>query len=122
MMSLIGALSLGSQLIVAAADTVPSFNVEPNCRAALEDDPSDMNVRQNVESCVNDERQARDELKSNWSHYSAADKARCVSESTMGGQASYVELQICLQMIQDAKELSQKSAATGSDSKTRSKK
>lgn len=122
MMSLIGALSLGSQLIVAVADTVPTFNVQPNCQAALEDDPSDMNVRQNVESCVNDEREARDELKSNWSHYPAADKTRCISEATMGGQASYVELQICLQMIEDAKDLSQKSAATGSDSKNRSKK
>jgi hypothetical protein len=48
------------------------------------------------DSCVRDEQDARDKLKTRWTHYSAAARGTCIAD---GGVAqSYVELWTCLEM------------------------
>jgi hypothetical protein len=86
---------LASQLVVTVADQVPSFDVGPACRA-----PVDV-VGISAESCLNDEKEARQQLAKEWSHFSARDKEMCTDE-TKSYNPSYVELLTCLESARDA--------------------
>ena len=55
----ITALIVGSSLIAVAADAVPTLKVEPSCRAAGIDG---MITGRTSESCMNDEKSAREDL------------------------------------------------------------
>ena len=48
------------------------------------------------QSCINDETQARDELKKKWSQFPAAARADCAEPA--GLNTSYVEMLTCLEM------------------------
>jgi hypothetical protein len=85
---------LGLQLV--AADQVPTFDVRPGCRATV--DTAEMSEQ----SCLSDERTARDDLAKAWPGFSASDKAMCVDQ-TSGFDPSYVELLTCLEMMRDAR-------------------
>jgi hypothetical protein len=52
-----------------------------------------------------DETAARDTLQKNWSKYSATDKQECLGMERTGGPASYVELQSCLEIRRDARDI-----------------
>jgi len=67
------------------------------------------------EQCVQSEQQVREELKKEWSTFSAADKQHCVSLAKTGGESSNTELLTCLEMARDVRAL--RSAATASSSK-----
>jgi hypothetical protein len=95
MISLYG-LFLSSQLIVAVADQVPTFDVLPSCRGGAVDGMA------TLESCVNDEKNAREQLVKGWAQFPAADKTTC-SEGTGHFDPSYVELLECLEMYRDVK-------------------
>ncbi|HEY2136688.1 MAG TPA: hypothetical protein VGH49_12415 [Xanthobacteraceae bacterium] len=97
------ALVLGSSLITVAADTVPTLKVEASCKAAGIDG---MITGRTADSCMNDERSARDDLTKSWSSFSASDKTHCLSMVSTGGSPSYVELLSCLEMSRDAKLIS----------------
>jgi len=56
-------------------------------------------------ACIADETAARDALKKNWSKYSATDKQQCLGMEKTGGPASYVELQSCLEIRRDARDI-----------------
>ena len=92
-------------IAVAAADRVPSFDVEPACRAAAErakpvGDP---------QACLRLEQQARDELAQKWMEFSGADKEHCVSVSTMAAHApTYTELLTCLELALEARKAREK--------------
>ena len=60
-----------------------------------------------AESCLNDEKAARDDLTKAWTSFSADDKSHCLSMVSTGGSPSYVELLSCLEMSRDAKKIAQ---------------
>jgi hypothetical protein len=100
------ALSLGSQLVLVA-DRVPTFDVEPSCRAAV---ATAVAAGRDMNSCLGDERSARDQLQKEWSQFTAAERNECSQLSTMGGPASYVELLSCLEVSRDAREIARQRA------------
>ena len=98
------AFALGSSLITVAADNVPTLKVEPSCKAA---GAAGLMMGRTTESCMNDEKTAREELVKNWSSFSGDDKSHCLSMVSTGGGPSYVELLSCLEMSRDAKKIAQ---------------
>jgi hypothetical protein len=98
------ALALGSSLITVAADNVPFLKVEPSCKAA---GAVGLMMGRTADSCMNDEKAAREDLERNWSSFSADDKSHCLSMISTGGGPSYVELLSCLEMSRDAKKIAQ---------------
>jgi len=94
----IATLFVGTGLMFNVAATVPTYNVKPTCRAAI--DLSGMRGR-TVEMCEASEAQARNEIVKDWSSFSESAKTRCLQ--TSGGHApSYVELLICLESMRDS--------------------
>ena len=90
---------LGAQLVIAVADRVPNFNVAPGCSQAV------TNTSASMQSCLGDERNARNALARTWGQFAAASKRSCIAETSMDGTPSYVELLTCLQMAQDVSKL-----------------
>jgi hypothetical protein len=102
-------LSFGVQFVIPVAgiaDNVARLDVEQVCDAIahrgvfLRLPVDDVNVKKD---CLEGERTIRDELVKQWPNFSAADKAHCVNETVMGGESSYTELIICLEMARDLK-------------------
>jgi hypothetical protein len=92
-------------IAVAAADRVPSFDVEPACRAAAER----AKPVGDVQACLRLEQQARDELVQKWAEFSGADKEHCVSVSTMARHApTYTDLLTCLELALEARKAREK--------------
>ena len=98
------ALVLAGNLLTVAGDNVPNLKVEPSCKSA---GAEGVITGRTSESCLNDERSARDELVKNWSTFSGDDKSHCLSMVSTGGSPSYVELLSCLEMSRDAKKIAQ---------------
>lgn len=84
-----------SQLSAAAADVVPKFDIERNCRTELSGGSS---TGETMASCKADEESARNKLIPRWSVFSQADKKLCIQEAKIDGSPSYVELETCLDM------------------------
>ena len=97
------AFALGSSLITMAAD-VPTLKVEPSCKAA---GAQGLMMGRTTESCMNDEKAAREDLVKNWSTFSGDDRTHCLSMVSTGGSPSYVELLSCLEMSRDAKKIAE---------------
>ena len=92
---------LATTIVLVAADGVPTFNVEPSCRAAAEravpvGDPK---------ICMQKELDARDQLAKDWANFTGSDKATCVPLSRTGGTPTYTELLTCLEMTRDARKI-----------------
>jgi hypothetical protein len=94
------ALALGTSLLVAASDSVPTFDPRPSCLAGAQ---TGVELRPNVAGCVQDEEQARASLLKHWQQFRASDKRSCVADAESGGPASYIELQTCLEIARGAK-------------------
>jgi hypothetical protein len=47
----------------------------------------------------------REAMIKEWSTFSADDKSHCITETTMGGEASYTDLVTCMEMARDVREL-----------------
>jgi hypothetical protein len=90
---------LASLPFTTVADSVPKFDIAKECRA--EGGPKAV-----LEQCAADEAKARDQLQPSWVQFSPHDKAVCITETSMDGTPSYVELMICLEMARDAKKAS----------------
>jgi len=89
-------MSLGSQVELAVADSPPKLNAGPSCNAAAR---ATISLGRTTEMCLDDEREAEDQLTKNWSQYSRAHKTQCVGMTTAGGPSSYVELISCLDIM-----------------------
>jgi hypothetical protein len=100
----LSAAILNAHLILAAADRVPTFNVEPDCRAASAES---IGPSQDVQACLRDENDARDTLVKTWSNFTPADRTSCSNLARLGGAPTYTELLTCLEMARDAKNLPQ---------------
>jgi hypothetical protein len=87
---------LSSQLVVAVADRVPEFDVEPFCRAY-----SDQSYTN--KDCLAAEKLAHEKLIAAWPQYTAQDKAMCVMEEKIAGRPSYVGWQTCLDINANAR-------------------
>ena len=78
-------------VMVAAADSVPAFNVEPFCHAvAMRAAPvGDKDV------CLRQEREARDQLVRQWTRFPVADRSYCEQLARTGSDPTYTELLTC---------------------------
>ena len=83
---------------IPVSDGVPTLDVAKECR--FEGGTSEVYDR-----CMHDENEARQEIEPVWSKVSTADRETCVSETTSGGYASYIELLTCLEMARDVAKL-----------------
>jgi len=87
-------------LFLTVADVVPSYDVRPTCRAAME---MMGNQGRTVDNCMDSERAARADVAKNWSGVPKEEKTRCVQTALERGSPSYVELLICLEMNYDSR-------------------
>jgi hypothetical protein len=94
-------LALGATLLFPVADQVPSLNVEPACRAAAKMGDS-LSLDTTLRQCLADEKSAHDQLEKEWTQFAPALRQRCVATTETGGDPSYVEVLVCLQMGRDA--------------------
>jgi hypothetical protein len=93
----ISMIVVSSQLVVAAADGVPAFDIARSCKLDLAA-TAGLAVDQTTKTCIGDEERARQQLAGQWSKFSAAAKGECVSQESVGGTPSYVSLLTCLQL------------------------
>jgi hypothetical protein len=93
----ISIIVVGSHLLVAVADRVPAFDVARSCKLDLVA-TAGLSDEQSLKNCVNDETRARQQLVSQWTNFSAASRAQCIPQESVGGTPSYVSLLTCLQM------------------------
>ena len=88
---------------VLVADQVPKLNVTPSCRASAD---GILGVKQDIESCLQSENAARDQLAQEWSTFAAADRASCTRLTTIGGTGgTYTELITCLEIKRQSAKL-----------------
>ena len=99
-------LVLGSQLVIAVADGVPTIDIQKTCKAAavVTAGPS---AQTDINICVSSEQKARDQLVKDWAQYAAADKTRCVQSGPRVYLPSYIEWLTCLEMETAVKKMLQ---------------
>jgi hypothetical protein len=97
-------LALAGTLLLTVADKVPALDVESSCRAAAKMGDR-LSLDATLRQCLADEKSARDELEKQWTQFSPALRQRCVTTTETGGDPSYVEVLVCLQMGRDAAQM-----------------
>lgn len=106
--------------VAAAADDVPTLNVEPVCDGIAKQGGvtfHDPQIAQEKKNCLDSEATVRNELVKQWTKFDRADRTSCVNESEMGGESSYTELLTCLEMARDVRALrAEQEGATGAES------
>jgi hypothetical protein len=96
--------------VLVAGEQVPSGNVEASCRVEV----SRTFPVADLQVCMDNERNARDQLAKEWKQFGPADKAQCLRLSTLGGEPSYTDLLTCLELRRGARALREKEGkATG---------
>jgi len=92
-------------ILPARSDEIPTLDVRPVCRgiASQSTDPLDVGLQTTFDQCVQSEQQVREQLKKEWSTFSAADKQHCVTLAKTGGESSNTELLTCLEMARDVR-------------------
>ena len=62
-------------VLAARSDEIPTLDVRPVCRgiASQSADPLDVGLQTTFEQCVQSEQDVREQLKKDWSTFSAAD-------------------------------------------------
>jgi hypothetical protein len=92
-------------ILSARSDDIPTLDVGPVCRgiASQSGESLEAGLGSTFEQCVQSEQQVREQLKKEWSTFSAADKQHCVTLSKTGGESSYTELLTCLEMARDVR-------------------
>jgi hypothetical protein len=103
------ALWAGAAGAATAGPPVPNFDVHAACnelRMVPEALTVDTGQPDAIRHCVDAEQEARNELTREWTKFSPADRKLCVGESRSGGVApAYSELETCLQMTRDSRQL-----------------
>jgi hypothetical protein len=95
-------------LLVAASLSIPAFNVESHCRAVAKRS----GASRDLEVCLQQEKQAKDQLTKQWSQFTPAEKSHCERLSTLGGNPIYTELLTCLELQQDARKAREKNESS----------
>ncbi len=70
----ISMIVVSSQLVVAVADRVPTFDIARSCKLDVAA-TAGLSVDQSVKSSISDEKKARQQLASQWSKFSGSSKA-----------------------------------------------
>jgi len=91
----------GAQAATVGA-AVPTFDVTPSCRTGVTE-----GVRNDIKTCLDSEKNAREQLVKQWNDFPAADRTLCTKASSMGGSPTYTELITCLEMHRDVRVLNQ---------------
>jgi hypothetical protein len=82
----------------AAAQGVPTINVDPSCRASAAGI-----MAQDIDACRRSEDAARETLVQRWTSFPAGDRTSCYRLTTTGTPGTYTELLTCLEMKQAAR-------------------
>ncbi len=77
------------------AGGIPQLDYVSTCKATP---PVAMDQQQTLNSCLNDEKQAKADLPKQWERSKQEWRSSCLRQTTLGGLASYVELITCLEM------------------------
>ena len=115
--SAVAMITLG--VLSARSDEIPTLDVRPVCRGIANQagDSLDAGLQTTFEECVQSEQSVHEQLKKEWSTFSAADKRHCVALAKTGGESSNTELLTCLEMARDVR-ASRSAAATSSEAAT----
>src|SRR5262249_50089804 len=109
MISLLPAMALRAAVLVA--DNVPTLHLTPSCPASAD---GILGVKQDIETCIRSENEARDEIAKQWNQFSPGDRTSCASLTTMGGTGgTYTELLTCLEMKRDVRKLPNQGGTVG---------
>ena len=100
MIASLAALPLAAQLFVTVADTVPTFDVAPSCRAAASVTGASQD---RLQTCMQSEQRARDLIVKHWDQFTAADRRNCALTASVGGSPTYTEMVTCLEMARDTR-------------------
>lgn len=79
---------------IPVSDTLPKFDIARECQF-------EGGSRAILDRCSRDETAALEQLRAEWSQFKGSARAACLAEATAAGFASYVELQICLELASD---------------------
>ena len=96
---LVAILTIVPSTVWAGSDGIPTLDVRPVCRgiASQSADPGvgQKNQTETFQQCMESEQTVREQLKQEWSAFSAADKRHCVTLASTGGESSNTELLTC---------------------------
>jgi hypothetical protein len=97
-------LTFGIAILIAGATQATAqvfsrFKVEQGCRE-VSNGPNKLTM---FDKCMEDEKDARDDLATSWETFVASDRRVCLAETTSDGTPSYVELLECLNMARDSR-------------------
>ena len=91
----IQALLMARRVPGAERGKVPEFDVSASCKAVA---AFGLALSHSPDACISDENAAHAELKQKWDSYPVAVRNRCVYETMIGGDPSYVDVLTCVQM------------------------
>jgi hypothetical protein len=94
----------------AASSGVPTADIATTCRTSEKALIAifGAETQQNFESCMNSEKEAREQIVKNWQNFPAGGRQRCMN--TTGYMPSYVEWLTCLEMEQQVNEVRKRAA------------
>ena len=96
----LAAAVLSANLVVPVADTVPNIDVTPSCRAISKGISS---IGRDYDSCMQSEQAAKEQMQKEWADFKPVERGRCITASTVGGEATYTETLTCLEMERDVR-------------------
>jgi hypothetical protein len=94
------AVLLAAQMIQPVSSSLPRYDIERTCRAALS---AMTGILTDTKACSGDEQTARETLLKTWHNFAAAERTRCAETARLSPEPSYVELLTCLEMARDVK-------------------
>ena len=93
-------------ILSARSDDIPTLDVNPVCHGIAMQGELEAGLQQtSFQQCVKSEQDTREQIKKEWSTFSAADKSHCVALAKTGGESSYTELITCMEMARDVRKL-----------------
>lgn len=98
----LSAMLIAMPLLMAAADQIPTFDVNPTCSGA---NATAGAGGRGSDVCIKSELAARDDLAKQWANFPAADRTQCVQLTNMTHMPSYVQVLTCLEMRREARQL-----------------
>jgi hypothetical protein len=93
-------LLVGPQMVLGA-DTVPKFDISRSCSSSVIADFGQ--TKRDKAGCEQDENNARAAIEKEWNQAAPSDREHCRRLVTVGGNPSYVELLVCLEMARQVK-------------------
>jgi hypothetical protein len=105
---LIPVLPLPLTLLIAAADSVPNWDVTGSCRGAARAGYAE-NADERLKACMESEKRTREKLAADWSTFPAAERTKCIG-SIQWFSPTYTELATCLEMYGDVRKARENAA------------